>query len=123
MSQKSERVASIIKKTISEMLTTELNDPKIGFATITDVTVTNDLSFAHVYVTFLGKDERNEAGLKALQRAKGRIRSYVSRHLDTRKCPDLIFEIDDSLKRGNRIDSIIRDLNIKPEEEKENDPQ
>ncbi len=111
MSQKSERVASIIKKAISEMLRTDLNDPKIGFCTITDVTVTNDLSFAKVFVTFLGKDERNEAGLKALNRAKGHIRSYVSKQLDTRKCPEMIFILDESLKTGNRIDEIIRNLN------------
>ncbi len=113
MSQKSERVASIIRKTISEMLRTDLSDPKIGFCTVTDVTVTNDLSFAKVYVTFLGKDERNEAGLKALNRAKGRIRTHVSKQLDTRKCPELIFMLDESLKTGNRIDEIIREINEK----------
>lgn len=111
MSLKAERVASVIKKSISEMLVTELSDPKIGFATITDVDVTNDLSFAKVYVTFLGKKERNDAGLQALQRAKGRIRTFVSRRLDTRKCPDLIFLHDDSLETGNRIEKILSDLN------------
>ncbi len=110
MSLKAERVASVIKKSISEMLVTELSDPKIGFATITDVDVTNDLSFAKVYVTFLGKKERNDAGLQALQRAKGRIRTFVSRRLDTRKCPDLIFLHDDSLETGNRIEKILSDL-------------
>ena len=112
-SLKSERVASIIKRCISEMLTMELNDPKIGFVTVTDVEVSNDLSFAKVYVTFLGKQERNDAGLKALQRAKGKIRTFISRRLDTRKCPDLIFLLDDSLEKGNRIDAIIEGLNIK----------
>ena len=113
MSLKKDRVASIIKRSISEMLATELSDPKIGFATITDVEVTNDLSFAKIYVTFLGKQERNEAGLKALQRAKGKIRTFISKRLDTRKCPDLIFLLDDSLEKGNRIDAIIEGLNIK----------
>ena len=112
MSLKTERVASVIKKCISEMLVTELSDPKIGFATITDVEVTNDLSFAKVYVTFLGKKERNDAGLEALKRAKGRIRTFISKRLDTRKCPDLIFLHDDSLETGNRIEKIIKNLNL-----------
>lgn len=116
MSLKADRVASIIKKSISEMLVTDLNDPKIGFATITDVEVTNDLSFAKVYVTFLGKQERNDAGLKALGRAKGRIRTYISKRLDTHKCPELIFLHDDSLERGNRIEKILNDLKIEDDD-------
>ena len=112
-SLKSERVASIIKRCVSELLTTELNDPKIGFVTVTDVSVSNDLSFAKVYVTFLGKQERNDAGLRALEKAKGRIRNYVSKNLDTRKCPELIFLHDDALETGNRIESIINELNRK----------
>jgi len=112
-SLKSERVASIIKRCVSEMLTTELNDPKLGFATVTDVEVTNDLSFAKVYVTFLGKQEKNDAGLRTLEKAKGRIRNYVSKNLDTRKCPELTFLHDESLETGNRIESIINKLNGK----------
>ena len=112
-SLKSERVASIIKRCVSELLTTELNDPKLGFVTVTDVEVSNDLSFAKVFVTFLGKQERNDAGLRTLDKAKGRIRSYVSKHLDTKKCQELIFLQDESLETGNRIESIINKLNGK----------
>ena len=116
-SLKSERVASIIKRCVSELLTTELNDPKLGFVTVTDVEVSNDLSFAKVFVTFLGKQERNEAGLRTLDKAKGRIRNYVSKHLDTRKCPELTFLLDESLETGNRIESIINELNKKEDRE------
>ena len=111
MSYKKDRVASIIKLSISEMLTFELRDPDIGFATITDVEVTNDLSIAKVFVTFLGTKRDGAKGLEALNRAKGKIRSYVSHKLDTRRCPDLIFIIDDSLEKGNRIEAIIEELN------------
>ena len=113
--KKSDRVASIIKKTISEMLTRDINDKDIGFCTVTDVDVTNDLSYAKVYVTFMGTT--NERGLAGLNHAKGYIRSAVAKKLSTRKCPELIFNVDESLITGNRVDAIIRELNIEKKEE------
>jgi len=113
MSLKAERVASIIKRVVSNMINNELTDPHIGFVTITDVIVTNDLSFAKVFVTFLGKQERNDAGLAALNKAKGRIRTECAKNLSTRKTPDLIFMIDESYMQGQRIEQIISELNLK----------
>lgn len=113
MAYKSNRVASIIKKTVSELLAFELNDPKLNFPTVTDVEVTNDLAFAKIYVTFLGSEKDKEEGLEALRNAKGKIRNAVSRNLDTRRCPDLIFQIDNSLEQGNRIEQILADLKTK----------
>ena len=117
MSIKTERISSIIKKNVSSILQYEITNKNVGFVTVTDVEVTNDLSFAKVYVTFLGKQERNEAGLRTLDKAKGRIRNYVSKHLDTRKCPELTFLLDESLETGNRIESIINELNKKEDRE------
>lgn len=109
--KKSYRVASIIKRCVSEYLALELNEPQIGFVTITDVEVTNELSFAKIYVTFMDNKANAVDRLESLSRYKGRIRSYVSRHLDTKKCPELIFIIDDSLEKGNRIERILDVLN------------
>lgn len=113
MSVKSEKVANIIQKEITHILQHSLKDPKIGFVTITDVIVTNDLSLAKVYVSFLGQKEREEAGMKALARSKGFIRSELAKFLSMRKVCDLQFFIDESLKKGNHIEEIIRSLNIK----------
>ena len=54
MSVKTEKIAGIILKNVSEIIQFQLKDPKIGFVTITDVEVTNDLSIAKIYVSFLG---------------------------------------------------------------------
>lgn len=115
--KKADRVASIIKRAVSEFITFELNDPTVGFVTVTDVEVTNDLSFAKVFVTFMDEQGNNTERMDALERHKGQIRSHVAGQLDTRKCPQLLFKIDESLETGNRIDAILKDLNI----EKEND--
>ena len=111
MSVKQERVAQIILKDVTELIQFELKDPAVGFVTITDVDVTNDYSYATIYVSFLGKDERKQAGLKALNRAKGFIRSGLSKRLSIRKVPELIFKLDDSLEKGERIEAIISKIN------------
>lgn len=109
-SVKIKRLNSIILKEVTDIVQNSVKDPKIGFVTITDVNVTNDLSFAKVYVSFLGKKERNDAGLNALNRAKGHIRSELSKRLTTRKVPELIFILDDALENGNRIESILNEI-------------
>lgn len=111
MSVKAEKVAGIIQKEISEIIQLELKDPKVGFITITDVTVTNDLSIAKIYVSFLGQKAREEAGMKALQRSKGFLRSALAKRMTMRKVPELIFKIDDSLEKGNKIERIIYEIN------------
>lgn len=121
MSIKQERVAGIIKKEISELIQFNLKDPHVGFVTITDVSVTADLSIAKIYVTFLGKEARNEAGLKALNRSKGYLRSELAKRLSIRKCPELIFLHDDALEKGNRIERILYDINKELKEKEENE--
>lgn len=110
MSVKVDRMEGIIQKEVNRILTKEVKDPKIGFVTITDVKLTNDLSQAKIYVTFLGKEERASAGLTALERSKGYIRSELAKSLTIRKVPELIFVEDESLEKGNRIERILKDL-------------
>lgn len=110
MSMKKDRIEAIIQKEVSSIIQMELKDPKVGFITITDVTVTNDLSIAKIYVTFLGQRPRIDAGMKALERSKGFIRSQLASRMNIRKVPQLIFVYDESLKKGNRIDEIIQKM-------------
>lgn len=107
---KTEKMNHICQRAISEIIQFELKDPKVGFVTITDVQVTNDNSYAKVFVSFLGKQERAEAGLKALNRSKGFIRSALAKRLSIRKTPEIIFEIDHSLEQGNKIERILADI-------------
>lgn len=110
MAAKKDRIEAIIQKEVSSIIQMELKDPKIGFITITDVTMTNDLSIAKIYVTFLGQQARIDAGMKALERSKGFIRSMLAKRMTIRKVPQLIFVYDESLERGNKIERIIKEL-------------
>ena len=87
----------------------EVKDPAIGFCTITGVEVTNDLSIAKVYVSFLNKNPQKR--MEALQHSKGFIRTLLAKRLTVRKCPELQFVIDTSIEYGNKIESIIEELN------------
>jgi ribosome-binding factor A len=120
-SVKQKRLEGVIRKNISDIVQFSMKDPDVGFVTITDVNVSNDHSYAKVYVSFLGKEQRAQAGLKALRRAAGFIRSELSQRLDIRRTPELIFEIDRTMENGRHIDDIIAEIHKNdPDEESEN---
>lgn len=110
MSLKRERVEGIIRKEISEIIQFSVKDPKVGFVTVTDVALTGDLGIAKIYVTFLGKEARAEAGMQALERGKGFMRTELGKRLSIRKVPELIFVLDDSLDKANKIESLIEEV-------------
>ena len=110
MNTKKDKIANIIQKEVSNIIQFELKDPKIGFITITDVVVSGDLSQAKIYVSFLGQDARKEAGMKALERSKGFIRTQLAQRLTIRKTPQLLFFHDSSLEQGYKIERIISDI-------------
>ena len=110
---KQDKINNIVQKAVSEIIQFELKNPKVGFVTITDVNVTSDLSYAKIFVSFLGQDARKEAGLKALNQSKGYIRTLLAKRLTVRKTPELIFVLDTTLDKGNKIESILHDINNK----------
>lgn len=116
---KQKRLEGIIRRNISDIVAFELKDPDVGFVTITDVEVSNDHSYAKVYVSFLGKDARNQAGLRALNRARGFIRTELSKRLDIRRTPELSFLIDRTMEEGRHIDDIIAQIHESDNDEEE----
>lgn len=110
MTLKQDRMDQILKKEISRILQFELKNPKLGFVTVTDVECTRDMSQAKVYVSFLGRQERNDAGMRVLRSAKGFIRSTLAKNIKARKMPDLIFVQDTSLEQGRKIEGILSNL-------------
>lgn len=110
---KQERLNQIILREVTNIIHFELKDPSIGFVTISDVEVSNDHSFATIYVSFLGKQARKEAGLNALIKAKGHIRSELAKRLTTRRVPDLIFKLDNTLEKAERLNEIFQQIEKK----------
>lgn len=101
------RIETIIKKNITEIISLKLNDPHLGFLTITEVKVSKDFSHAKVYVSFF-LDKDKGIGMKTLNRAKGFIRSELSKTLDIRRCPDITFVLDDGFKEVEKIEAALK---------------
>jgi len=87
-----------------------LNDPRIGFVTITGVEVTPDLHLARVYYTVIGDEAARRNCAAGLKSATPFIRQQLGRQLQMRYTPDLLFHYDSSIDYGNRIDSLLRDI-------------
>ena len=112
MSIKINRIESILLKEISYILANEVKDKDINFVTVTAVDVTNDLSYAKVYVTVL-EDEKRETTMKALNDASGFIRSQLFDRVEMRNVPELTFVYDESIAYGKKIENLIEEIKSK----------
>ncbi len=83
---------------------------RVGFITITDVVLTNDLSQAKVFLTVLGNDKKVENTFKALDKAKGFISLELGSRMRLLIMPELMYEYDQSIEYGNKIERMIQDL-------------
>ncbi len=88
------RVAERIRGSVTRTLERKVKDPRLGFLTITDVRVTGDLQHATIYYTVLGDEKQQRKTARALNSAKGLIRSEVGATLGTRLTPTIAFEPD-----------------------------
>jgi len=117
--KRSEKVADLIHKEISEMLVKTIKDPRIGFVTITRVEASEDCRSAKVYFSVTGTREERERSMKGLSSAKGYIRKELGRRIRLRYTPEIIFKFDPSIEYAIHIGEVIRHLK-KDEETDEN---
>jgi ribosome-binding factor A len=110
MANKTERLKTIIGKDIKDICQFELDHETIGFFTITEVVVSDDHSYAKVYVSFFDKAESN---LDKLNRAKGFVRSSLAKKLDTRRVPEVSFVLDDSFEKQKHFEEILENAKKK----------
>lgn len=102
------KLADRIRVLVAELLQTRIKDPRLGFVTITDAHVTNDLQQATVYYTVYGDDEERAATAAALASATGILRSQVGRVLGVRHTPTLTFVADVVPERAGHIEQLVR---------------
>jgi ribosome-binding factor A len=110
MSQRTERIDELLRQEISRSLARELADPAIGFATVTDVETSPDLSYARVWVSVIGTEAQRRDTLRALRRAMPYVRHGLGTRLRLRRIPELDVRLDDSVERGTRVLRIINEL-------------
>jgi ribosome-binding factor A len=109
-----EKVQEFIKQEISKIILTELKDPRVGFATITQVEATGDLRSAKIYVSLMGSDEQKSDTWKGLQSSLGYMRSEIGKRIRMRITPELSLHIDESLDYSAHIQELL--IKIKQEE-------
>ena len=111
-----DRVKEQVMRELAELVRTELKDPRAGFITINDVEVSRDYSHATVYYTVLNGD--HAASAQALEKAKGFLRSELSKRIKLFRIPELHFQYDQSLERGMSISHLIEQVAVeKPVED------
>ena len=101
MSQRTDRVDELLRQEIGALLAKEVADPRIGFATITEVETSPDLGHAKVWVSVIGGKADRDETLRALQQAMGFVRHELGRRLRIRRIPELHVRLDDSAERGD----------------------
>lgn len=110
------RVREEIKKEASDIIQRRLKDPRIGFTTVTDVEVSQDLRHVKIFVSVLGNEEAIAQTLEGLERAKGFIRTEIGRRIRLRHTPEIQLVLDRSIERGTRVMQLIKQVGSQQEE-------
>ncbi len=111
------RLESLSLRELSSLLRKDNSNRGLSNIGITEVRITNDLSYMTIYYTFYqGKKENYEA---LLEKNKGYIRYELAKKIKARKMPELIFKYDESLEYGNHINEVIHQMNERDEKIKQ----
>ncbi len=110
MTQRTDRVDELLRQEIGSILTRDVKDPRIGFATVTKVETTPDLGHAKVWVSVIGGAAERRETIAALDRAMPFVRHELGRRLRIRRIPDLHVRLDETTERGTRVLHLLEEL-------------
>ncbi|MDQ5852052.1 MAG: 30S ribosome-binding factor RbfA [Chloroflexota bacterium] len=120
MPRRTEQVGDEIQRVLGEVIQQEVKDPRVGFVTVTGVTVTPDLTRANVRLSIMGDEPTRKETMRVLQRARGFLRRRVGEEVTLRTVPELVLHLDTSLDHAMRITELLHDIE---EERKLNPPK
>src|SRR5919108_5414626 len=101
------RVNRAVRQVLSDAITQDVKDPRVGFVTVTAVEVSPDLRHARVFVSVLGEQPERDASLAGLEAAHGFLQRRIAGELRLKHTPTLDFALDDALERGQRVSELI----------------
>jgi ribosome-binding factor A len=107
-SERMRRVDEALREVLSDVLTHELKDPRVGFVTVTDVKTSPDLRHARVYVSVLGDAAAVDSSLEGLSSAHGFLQGRIADELRLKNTPALQFVHDDTAVRAQRVERLLR---------------
>ena len=117
--KRSEKVADLIQKEVSQMLLKTVKDPRIGFVTITRVAVSEDCRSAKVYFSVAGTLAEREKSTEGLNSAKGYVRKELGRRMRLKHTPEIVFQFDPSIEYAIHIGEVIHQLKQGREEKED----
>lgn len=111
--KRSARLNILMREEIADIVMRRIKDPRLGFVTVTDVALTDDLKLARVYISVL-KPEEQKSALEILDGSKSMIRSEIAKRVRMKFIPALEFRIDESIEEGFRIDKLLSEIKTNP---------
>ena len=114
ISRRVEKLASLLKREVSDLLVNGLRDERIHQAmiTITSVEVSGDLQHAKIFVSLFGEEQKKSEVLVCLEESKAFIRGELARRLQMRRSPDLVFKIDKGMTKGASVLDLLTSLEL-----------
>lgn len=110
MTARTDRIDQLLREEIGAILAKDVQDPRIGFVTVTDVETAPDLSVARVWVSVIGQPAERDLTLKALQHALPFVRHELGSRIRLRRVPELQLRTDDTVERGTRVLKLLAEL-------------
>ena len=101
------RINEVLREVVGAAVAGELNDPRIGFVTVTSVETSPDLRTAKVFVSVLGDEEEREATLEGLRSSHGVIQSRIAAETRMKRTPTLTFRYDDTIEKASRVSELL----------------
>ncbi len=108
--KRSQRIQELVHEEISRLIQHGLKDPRIGFATITKVDLSDNLKHARIYVSIMGSEDEKNATVLGLRSAKGFIRNALGKNLHLKYIPELDFRRDETADHVEKISKILNEL-------------
>lgn len=115
------RVASLIKREVSQMLIAGIKDDRVGagMVSVTDVDVSGDLQHAKIYVSIYGTEDARAETMQGLHAATGFVRGELGHRIRLRRTPEVVFLEDRSIERGSRVLTLINQLSLSRKDDHE----
>ncbi|HLY14213.1 MAG TPA: 30S ribosome-binding factor RbfA [Candidatus Limnocylindrales bacterium] len=110
MTARTDRIDELLRQEIGGLLSREVKDPRIGFATVTKVETTADLAHARVWVSVIGSPAERTETVRALEHAMPFVRHELGSRLRLRRIPNLHIRLDESAETGTRVLHLIEEL-------------
>ncbi len=109
-SRRAKRVGELMRQEISDLIQKSIKNPHLGFVTVMEVELTNDLRKAKVFLSVYGEDKEDSPTLKSIRKASGFIRSQLAKRIRLHYFPELEFLWDSSLEQAEKISRLLEEI-------------